>query len=73
MTDSNQQRASRCQQAITAYSNDDDFTGLVDFLADAMHFCECTEHSFQQALAQACRHYLHEIIDERDYKRRMLP
>ena len=37
MTRSNQQRADRCQKAITAYSDDDDFTSLVDFLADAMH------------------------------------
>ena len=41
MTASNQQRADRCEQAITAYSDDDDFTNLVDFLADAMHWCDC--------------------------------
>ncbi len=39
MTPSNQQRADRCQQAITAYSDDDDHSNLVDFLADAMHYC----------------------------------
>jgi len=70
LTSQNRQRAARCLQAITAYSQDDGFTAIVDFLADAFHMCELTEHSFRQALAQACRHYLHEIIDERDYERR---
>ena len=39
MTQSNQQRADRCQKAITAYSDDDDHSNLVDFLTDAMHWC----------------------------------
>jgi|GEM_PF-1460353 len=70
LTGNSRQRAARCLQALSAYSQDDAFTTLTDFLADAMHFCDVTEHSFEQALAQSCRHYLHEIIDERRYERR---
>ncbi|MBS0263110.1 MAG: hypothetical protein JSS02_14295 [Planctomycetes bacterium] len=42
MTRSNQQRADRAEKAIHAYADDDDFINLVDFLADAMHFCDGT-------------------------------
>ena len=73
MTRSNQQRADRCQQAITAYSDDDDFTNLVDFLADAMHCCDSTGQDFHIALAQACRHYIHELNDEQQDERRIIP
>ena len=31
MTSSNQQRADRAEQAISAYSDNDDYTNLVDF------------------------------------------
>jgi hypothetical protein len=73
MTQSNQTRADRCQQAITAYSDEDDFTNLVDFLADAMHWCDGTGQDFQLALAQACRHYIHELNDQQQDERRMIP
>ena len=53
MTLSNQERADRCQQAITAYSDDDTYTNLVDFLADAMHWCDLHGHSFRDALDTA--------------------
>jgi hypothetical protein len=72
MTRNNQERADRCQQAITAYSADDDFTNLVDFLADAMHWSDCTAHDFHLALAQACRHYIHELNDQQQDERRLL-
>jgi hypothetical protein len=71
MTPSNQQRSVRCQEAITAYSDDDDFTNLVDFLADAMHYCDSTGQDFHLALAQACRHYIHELNDQQHDERRM--
>jgi len=61
MTLSNQQRAIRCQQAITAYSDDDTCTNLVDFLADAMHFCHIHGHSFHDAIDTALMHYEAEI------------
>jgi hypothetical protein len=73
MTQSNQARADRCQQSITAYSDDDDFTNLVDFLADAMHYCDSTGQDFHIALAQACRHYIHELNDQQQDERRMIP
>ena len=48
MTVSNQERAIRCQQAMTAYSDDDAYTNLVDFLADAMHFCHVQRAQLQR-------------------------
>lgn len=73
MTKRNRQRAARCLEAITAYSNDGAFSSLVDFLADAMHFCDCTEHDFHLALAQAYRHYIHELNEQPQDERRMIP
>ena len=55
------ERAVRCQQAITAYSDDDTYTNLVDFLADAMHFCHVQGHSFHDALDTAVMHFEAEI------------
>ena len=57
MTLSNEERAVRCQQAITAYSDDDTYTNLVDFLADAMHWCHLQGHSFRDALDMAPIHF----------------
>ncbi len=57
MSLSNQERAARCQQAITAYSDDDTYTNLVDFLADAMHCCQLRGHSFRDALDTALMHF----------------
>jgi hypothetical protein len=73
MTRTNQTRADRCEKAITAYSYDDGFTNLVDFLADAMHWCDCAGEDFHFALAQACRHYIHELNDQQEDERRMIP
>lgn len=73
MTLSNQARVERCQQAVTAYSDDDDFTSLVDLLADAMHWCDCMGQDFHLALALACRHYVHELNDQQQDERRMIP
>jgi hypothetical protein len=61
MTLSNQVRAGRCQQAITAYSDDDTYTNLVDFLADAMHYCHVNGDSFRDALDTAVMHFEAEI------------
>jgi hypothetical protein len=57
MTLSNHERAIRCQQAITAYSDDETFTSLVDFLADAMHWCHLSGHDFRDALDTALMHF----------------
>jgi len=64
MTLSNQERAVRCQQAITAYSDDDTYTNLVDFLADAMHLCKANGYDFEHLLATATNHYQTETIEE---------
>jgi len=64
MTLSNQERAIHCQQAITTYSDDDTYTNLVDFLADAMHWCHLNEHSFQDALVTAQMHFGAEIAGD---------
>jgi hypothetical protein len=61
MTLSNQERADRCQDAITAYSDDDNYTNLVDFLADMLHFCQFNGHSFPDALDTARMHFDAEI------------
>jgi hypothetical protein len=61
MTLSNQERAIRCQQAITAYSDDDTYTNLLDFLADAMHWCHANGHSFPEALDTALMHFEAEL------------
>lgn len=57
MTLTNQQRAIRCQQVLTAYSDDDAYTNLVDFLADAIHWCHVNAHSFTDALEAAVMHF----------------
>ena len=57
MTLTNQERAARCQQTVAAYSDDDTYTNLVDFLADAMHLCHLEGHSFQDAIDTALMHF----------------
>jgi hypothetical protein len=65
MTLSNRERADRCRQAITAYSDDDIYTNLVDFLADAMHLCHMERHCFRDALHTAFMHFEAELADDR--------
>ena len=57
MTLSNHERAIRCQKAATAHSDDDTRTNLVDFLADAMHWCHVNGHSFRDCLDTALMHF----------------
>jgi len=64
MTLSNQQRADRCQKAITTYSDDDTYTNLVDFLADAMHLCHANGHSVADIFDTALMHYEAEIAGD---------
>jgi len=71
MTLSNQERAIRCRQAITAYSDDDSRTNLVDFLADSMHWCQLDGHDFRDAIDTAQMHFNAEstgddILDDLD-------
>ncbi|MBS0265379.1 MAG: hypothetical protein JSS02_25820 [Planctomycetes bacterium] len=72
----NRQRADRAWKALVGYSEDtwldgEAFTNLVDFLADSMHWCDATGQDFFLALAQACRHYIHELNDEQHDERRL--
>jgi len=73
MTEHNGTRAVRCERVISDYAADDSFTNLVDLLADAMHWCDATGQDFHIALAQACRHYIHELNDQQQDERRLLP
>lgn len=47
--------------------------GLIDLLTDAQHWCDANGEDFHIALAQACRHYIHELNDEQHDERRMKP
>jgi hypothetical protein len=64
MTLTNQERAARCRRAITAYSDDDTYTNLVDFLADAMHLCHADEDCFQDAIGTASMHFEAELTGD---------
>lgn len=57
MTLSTQERAARCEHVISGYSDDDIYTNLVDFLADAIHLCKLKGHSFMDALESAVIHF----------------
>jgi hypothetical protein len=68
----NQQRANRADKAITHYGDDVKESNLIDFLADAMHWCDLTGQDFHLALAQACRHYINEFNDQQQDERRLI-
>jgi hypothetical protein len=64
MTLSNPERAIRCQQAITAYSDDDTYTNLVDFVADTMHWCHIQGHCFRDIIDTAQMHFDAELAHD---------
>jgi hypothetical protein len=66
-----QERAKRCRQTLTRYSDEDRFICLIDLLADAMHWCDHNGENFHYALAVAGKHYLAELNDEPAEQRRM--
>lgn len=66
----NQQRANNAEQAIRRYCDDLPESNLIDLLADAMHWCDHTGRDFHITLAQACRHYIHELNDDQKDERR---
>jgi hypothetical protein len=57
MSLTNEERATRYEKAIAGYSDDDSYTNLIDYLADAMHFCHLNGHSFTEALETAVMHF----------------
>ena len=68
----NASRATRISNILSSLKgNDDEHTCLVDLLADAMHWCDHTGGDFHLALAQACRHYIHELNDQPTDERRL--
>lgn len=67
----NQQRADNAWQSIARYGDDVPESNLIDFLTDAMHWCDFTGHDFHHALAQASRHYINELNDDQHDERRM--
>ena len=63
---------SKIEQFLASYSDENDpFSCLIDFMADSMHWCDVTGQDFHIALAQACRHYIHELNGQQQDERRM--
>jgi hypothetical protein len=61
----NRIRAARCHKAVRRYGTDSSpYTGLIDLLADAMHWCRLKGHDFHDLLDRASRHYEVEVFDE---------
>ena len=60
----NEGRARRSAEAIEAYSDDDTRTNLVDFLADALHWCHLNGHCFEDVLDTARMHFEAELTEE---------
>jgi hypothetical protein len=69
----NQNRSNRFEEVVIVYGDDEPDTNLIDLLADAMHWCDHTGRDFHIALAQACRHYIHELNDQQQDERRLIP
>ena len=62
----NRDRAARCLKAIRRYNTDSNpRTCLIDFLADAMHWCRLKGHDFHGLIDLASQHYAAEVFDER--------
>jgi len=41
---------------------------LIDLLTDAQHWCDANGEDFHIALAIACRHYIHELNENKTTK-----
>lgn len=67
------QRVERCQAALARYSDDNPFIGLIDLLADAMHWSDANGEDFHYALCVAGKHFVAELNDEQQDERRMKP
>ena len=73
-TNPNAIRAARAERILSrSRLGDDTATSLVDLLADTMHWCDVAGEDFHWALAQACRHYVHELNDQQQDERRLIP
>lgn len=72
----NADRANRFAMALQAVSGNEAASYveqelLIDLLANAMHWCDANGEDFHIALAQACRHYIHELNDQQEDERRL--
>jgi hypothetical protein len=61
----NRDRAARCLKAVRRYNTDSNpRTCLIDFLADAMHWCRRKGHDFDSLIDRASEHFAAEVFDE---------
>ncbi len=59
-------RVKRCEDALRLYNDDwDAETNLIDFLADARHWCDQHALSYAQLDRLAHSHYLAEVNDSK--------
>ena len=58
------QRVDKCDAVLRHYSDDGVVSGLIDFLADAMHWTDATAEDFHYALCVAGKHYVAELNDQ---------
>jgi hypothetical protein len=69
MNTENDQRAKRCAQAIRGYNDEwDEKSNLIDFLADARHWCDRNNECYGDIDRTAYQHYLAELTDSRRQK-----
>ena len=62
----NKQRAARCVKALKRYGTDDRVrVCLIDFLADARHWCDREGEDYAALDRLAYDHYLAELYEER--------
>lgn len=58
------ERHMRCLRSLAAYTDSDEAVNLVDFLADAMHWCRAEGHDFAALLDTAEDHFKMEVLEE---------
>jgi hypothetical protein len=61
MKSENRYLAARCSKALRQYKDDDARTNLIDFLADARHWCDRHKESYAELDRQAYQHYVAEL------------
>jgi hypothetical protein len=69
----NARRAKNFERAISVYGTGSTQEILVDLLTDAMHWCDANGEDFHICLAMACRHFIHELNDQQQDERRLIP
>jgi hypothetical protein len=69
----NARRAKNFEKAVAIYGIGCPRDILIDLLTNAMHWCDANGEDFHIALAMACRHYIHELNDQQQDERRLIP